>query len=243
MVDSPSLFLAISLVAPALNPDTQSAPVPRKSDVEVAWNNARPATATLTTRRRGKVLPWPAVAGRAPLRLGPVQQSRRCAGSTVPAPVAAPAGKADGAGLHPIRPDCRALSRTSRCLLFVLSLSSKPKRTTAGTSLRRPLFTACAPEAKRPGAVRSLQVVPGRGVARLSPGQLRPVGDYLSGVAGKPPPGLTAGSPSPTCRNTLAVIPGWDKPSTRKAEDDERWQQRLEEFQKVRAAGGGDCPA
>ncbi|MGX1163485.1 helicase associated protein [Arthrobacter sp. SLBN-100] len=46
------------------------------------------------------------------------------------------------------------------------------------------------------------------------------------------------GGLSRTYRDALAVIPGWDKPSTRKAEDDERWQQRLEELQKVRAAGG-----
>ncbi|MFF1253810.1 helicase associated domain-containing protein [Pseudarthrobacter sp. NPDC058329] len=46
------------------------------------------------------------------------------------------------------------------------------------------------------------------------------------------------GTLSPAYRDALAVIPGWDKPSTRKAEDEARWQQRLEELQEIRAAGG-----
>ena len=46
------------------------------------------------------------------------------------------------------------------------------------------------------------------------------------------------GTLSPAYRDALAVIPGWDKPSTRKAEDETRWQQRLEELQEIRAAGG-----
>lgn len=46
------------------------------------------------------------------------------------------------------------------------------------------------------------------------------------------------GTLSPTYREALAVIPGWDKPSTRKADDEARWQQRLEELQNLRAAGG-----
>jgi len=43
---------------------------------------------------------------------------------------------------------------------------------------------------------------------------------------------------SPVYREALAVIPGWDTPSTRKAKDAERWQQRLQELQRVRSAGG-----
>jgi hypothetical protein len=46
------------------------------------------------------------------------------------------------------------------------------------------------------------------------------------------------GTLSPTYREALAVIPGWDKPSTRKADDEARWQQRLAELQNLRAAGG-----
>lgn len=46
------------------------------------------------------------------------------------------------------------------------------------------------------------------------------------------------GTLSPTYREALAVIPGWGKPSTRKADDAARWQQRLEELQNLRAAGG-----
>lgn len=46
------------------------------------------------------------------------------------------------------------------------------------------------------------------------------------------------GALSPIYREALAVIPGWDKPSTRKADDEARWQQRLEELQNLRAAGG-----
>lgn len=43
---------------------------------------------------------------------------------------------------------------------------------------------------------------------------------------------------SPVYREALAVIPGWDTPSTRKAQDAERWQHRLQELQRIRAAGG-----
>lgn len=46
------------------------------------------------------------------------------------------------------------------------------------------------------------------------------------------------GTLSPTYRDALAGIPTWDKPSTRKAEDRARWQQRLEELQRFRAADG-----
>ncbi|MET3174665.1 UNVERIFIED_ORG: hypothetical protein ABIB52_002516 [Arthrobacter sp. UYCu721] len=46
------------------------------------------------------------------------------------------------------------------------------------------------------------------------------------------------GTLSPIYREALAVVPGWAKPSTRKADDEARWQQRLEELQKLRAAGG-----
>lgn len=45
------------------------------------------------------------------------------------------------------------------------------------------------------------------------------------------------GTLSPFYREALAVIPSWDKPSTRKAADEARWQQRLEEIQKLRASG------
>jgi hypothetical protein len=43
---------------------------------------------------------------------------------------------------------------------------------------------------------------------------------------------------SPVYREALAVIRGWDTLSTRKARDAERWQQRLQELQRIRAAGG-----
>ncbi|MFF1252635.1 helicase associated domain-containing protein [Pseudarthrobacter sp. NPDC058329] len=46
------------------------------------------------------------------------------------------------------------------------------------------------------------------------------------------------GTLSPIYSEALTVIPGWDKPSTRKADDEARWQQRLEELQNLRAAGG-----
>jgi hypothetical protein len=39
-------------------------------------------------------------------------------------------------------------------------------------------------------------------------------------------------------REGLSVIPGWDRPSTRKADDEARWQQRLEEIRALRAASG-----
>lgn len=48
----------------------------------------------------------------------------------------------------------------------------------------------------------------------------------------------TRGTLSPIYRKALAVIPGWDKPTTRKADDEARWQQRLEELQNLRAASG-----
>lgn len=41
----------------------------------------------------------------------------------------------------------------------------------------------------------------------------------------------------PTYRDALAVIAGWDRPSTRKADDGARWERRLEEMQRLRAAG------
>lgn len=47
-----------------------------------------------------------------------------------------------------------------------------------------------------------------------------------------------AGTLSPAYRNALAVIPGWDMPSTRKEEDEARWQQRLAELQDLRASRG-----
>ncbi|MEV7574340.1 helicase associated domain-containing protein [Pseudarthrobacter sp. NPDC089323] len=46
------------------------------------------------------------------------------------------------------------------------------------------------------------------------------------------------GTLSPVYRDALAVIPGWDAPSTRTAQDAERWQRRLEELQRIRDAGG-----
>lgn len=46
---------------------------------------------------------------------------------------------------------------------------------------------------------------------------------------------------SPLYYEALAVFPGWDKTSTRKADDEVRWQQRLEELRVLRA-GGGDWP-
>ncbi|MFP3460073.1 helicase associated domain-containing protein [Arthrobacter globiformis] len=46
------------------------------------------------------------------------------------------------------------------------------------------------------------------------------------------------GALSPVYREALAVIPEWDTPLTRKARDAERWQQRLQELQRIRAAGG-----
>ena len=41
-----------------------------------------------------------------------------------------------------------------------------------------------------------------------------------------------------TYREALATIPGWDRPSTRKADDAARWQQRLEEIASLRDADG-----
>ncbi|MBD1540337.1 helicase-associated protein [Arthrobacter sp. S13_S34] len=46
------------------------------------------------------------------------------------------------------------------------------------------------------------------------------------------------GALSPVYRDALAVIPGWDKPSDRKAQDAQRWLQRLEDLQQIRVAGG-----
>ncbi|MBD1538254.1 hypothetical protein HC749_08725 [Arthrobacter sp. S13_S34] len=42
------------------------------------------------------------------------------------------------------------------------------------------------------------------------------------------------GTLSSIYREVLAVIPGWDKPSTRKSDSETRWQQRLEELQNIR---------
>lgn len=47
-----------------------------------------------------------------------------------------------------------------------------------------------------------------------------------------------AGTLSPTYRDGLAAIQGWDRPSTRKTDDETRWQQRLRDLQALRAAGG-----
>lgn len=49
---------------------------------------------------------------------------------------------------------------------------------------------------------------------------------------------LAARTLSPTYRDALAVIPGWDRRSMRREEDEARWQQRLAELQELRAAGG-----
>lgn len=46
------------------------------------------------------------------------------------------------------------------------------------------------------------------------------------------------GTLSPAYREGLAVIPDWDKTSRSKADDEARWQQRLEELLRIRAAGG-----
>jgi Helicase associated domain len=46
------------------------------------------------------------------------------------------------------------------------------------------------------------------------------------------------GTLSPAYRDALGAIPSWDKPSTRKAVDEARWEQRLAELQDLRAAGG-----
>lgn len=46
------------------------------------------------------------------------------------------------------------------------------------------------------------------------------------------------GTLSPTYADALAGIPGWDKLSTRKTDDEARWQQRLEELRDLRAVGG-----
>lgn len=46
------------------------------------------------------------------------------------------------------------------------------------------------------------------------------------------------GTLSPAYREGLAVIPGWDKTSRSKADDEARWQQRLDELRRIRAAGG-----
>lgn len=47
-----------------------------------------------------------------------------------------------------------------------------------------------------------------------------------------------AGTLSPAVRDGLDVIPGWDLASKRKAEDEARWQQRLQQVKDIRAAGG-----
>ena len=46
------------------------------------------------------------------------------------------------------------------------------------------------------------------------------------------------GKLSRTYQVALATVPGWDRPSTRKADNAERWQHRLEEIAKLRGAGG-----
>lgn len=47
-----------------------------------------------------------------------------------------------------------------------------------------------------------------------------------------------AGTLSPTVRDGLDVIPGWDLASKRKAEDEARWQKRLQQVKDLRDAGG-----
>jgi hypothetical protein len=47
-----------------------------------------------------------------------------------------------------------------------------------------------------------------------------------------------AGILSPDVRDGLDVIPGWDLASKRKAEDEARWQQRLQQVKDIRDAGG-----
>lgn len=49
------------------------------------------------------------------------------------------------------------------------------------------------------------------------------------------------GSLSPIYREAPAVVPRWDKPSTRKFDDEARRQQLLKELQNIRPAGS-DCP-
>jgi hypothetical protein len=49
------------------------------------------------------------------------------------------------------------------------------------------------------------------------------------------------GTLSPIYGEGLSVIPGWDRPSTRKADDEARWRQRLSELITYRA-GGKDWP-
>ncbi|MCD5342803.1 helicase associated domain-containing protein [Arthrobacter sp. AK04] len=46
------------------------------------------------------------------------------------------------------------------------------------------------------------------------------------------------GTLSPAFRDGLAVIPGWGQTSRSKTDDEARWQQRLDELQRTRAAGG-----
>ncbi|QHK19731.1 hypothetical protein GU243_08315 [Pseudarthrobacter psychrotolerans] len=45
------------------------------------------------------------------------------------------------------------------------------------------------------------------------------------------------GTLSPTYARALDVIPGWREQSTKRADDETRWKQRLKEVQKYRAAG------
>ncbi|MBD1540592.1 Helicase associated domain protein [Pseudarthrobacter oxydans] len=47
-----------------------------------------------------------------------------------------------------------------------------------------------------------------------------------------------AGTLSPAVRDRLDVIPGWGLASKRKAEDEARWQKRLQQVKEVRDAGG-----
>ncbi|MDQ0031505.1 helicase associated domain-containing protein [Arthrobacter bambusae] len=47
-----------------------------------------------------------------------------------------------------------------------------------------------------------------------------------------------AGTLSPAVRDGLDVIPGWDLTSRRKADDEARWQKRLQQVRALRDAGG-----
>lgn len=49
------------------------------------------------------------------------------------------------------------------------------------------------------------------------------------------------GTLSPTYSQGLSIIPGWEQPSTRKADDEARWHQRLAEVIVYRAEGN-DLP-
>ncbi|ACL42578.1 helicase-associated (plasmid) [Pseudarthrobacter chlorophenolicus A6] len=47
-----------------------------------------------------------------------------------------------------------------------------------------------------------------------------------------------AGTLSPAIRDGLDVIPGWDLTTRRKADDEARWQKRLQQVRTIRDAGG-----